>query len=272
MIDIHCHVLPGIDDGPRSWEQSLDLCRAMVDNGIRQAIATPHLIDGIYQNTRSRVDPLVSELRERLRLADVPLDVLSGAEVDLACHLVSSPSDELPTLGGGKAVLLEMPVAVVPHAMADIIFSIRAQDLIPVLAHPERNELVQEDLDLVREWIRAGAAIQVDGDSFLGVWGRQSKRCAEKLLVAGLTHAIASDAHSCDRRPPRLRQALEKAVDIIGPEASALVTSGPRTILAGEVPEAISGVGNGTHEKSSTRRRRRSPTSMLGRFLNRSDR
>jgi protein-tyrosine phosphatase len=145
-------------------------------------------------------------------------------------------SDELPLLGGGKAVLLEMPVAVIPHAMLEIIFAARSRGLVPVLAHPERNELVQERPDRVLEWTEAGAALQIDGDSLLDVWGKRSKRCAEILMKRGLCHAMASDAHSCEKRPPRMTRALAAAVELVGDQAHKLVADGPRAILAGTVP------------------------------------
>ncbi len=236
MIDIHSHLLPGIDDGPRTWEQSLALCQAMKDDGIRRAIATPHLIDGVYNNVRSRVEPLVVELNERLGAAGIDLEVLPGAEVDIASRHIIGNSAELPLLGGGKAVLLEMPVAVIPHAMAEIIFAACSRGLVPVLAHPERNELVQDRPDLVLEWIDSGAALQIDGDSLLDVWGKRSRRCAETLITRGLCHAMASDAHSCEKRPPRMTQALERARDLIGENARKLVIDGPEMILAGTVP------------------------------------
>jgi protein-tyrosine phosphatase len=237
MIDIHCHLLPGIDDGPRNWEQSIDLCRAMTDNGIRTAVATPHLIDGIYENTLSRVEPLTLELNERLADADIALKVLPGAEVDISSRYLTAPSVDLPRLGGGAGpVLLEMPMAVIPHAMAAIIFTARSQGMIPILAHPERNEPLQERSSIAASWIDAGAVLQLDGDSLLGIWGKATKYCAIELLERGQFHAMASDAHSCVKRPPRLRQSLEKAIELVGQEATTLVTEGPRMLLAGRAP------------------------------------
>jgi protein-tyrosine phosphatase len=236
MIDIHCHLLPGIDDGPRNWEDAVELCRAMTDDGIRRAVATPHLIDGIYENVRSRVQPLVAELRQRCRDGGIDLDVLAGAEIDISSRFAGGATEDLPALGDGKAVLFEMPVAVVPHSMAEIIFSARARGFVPVLAHPERNELLQDDPAMAAAWVEAGAALQLDGDSLLGVWGRRTKRCGEELLIRGLLHAMASDAHSRDKRPPRLGRALERARELVGDDAVKLVVDGPELILAGQPP------------------------------------
>ena len=233
MIDIHSHILPSIDDGPRNWDAALKLCRALVEDGVRTAVATPHLIDGVFENVASRVTPLVGELNERLGAEGVELEVLAGAEVDFSSRYVAEQIHELPLLGGGTAVLLEMPVAVIPPAIQETIFALRSRGLIPVIAHPERNELLQDRPDLARAWIDAGALLQLDGDSLLGVWGRHTQRCAEHLLRSGLFHAMASDAHSVDSRPPRLRASLQRAVELVGEGARALVTDGPAMILAG---------------------------------------
>lgn len=267
MIDIHCHLLPGVDDGPKSWEQSLDLCRAMAANGITRAVATPHLIDGVYNNTLTRVRPLTDELNRRVQEAGIDLEILCGAEVDLSSRYVSMASDELPTLGGRGSVLLEMPMAVIPHAMAEIIFSARSQGFVPVLAHPERNEILQDNIALAEEWIRAGAALQLDGDSLLGDWGRGAKRCGEELLARGLFHAMASDAHSVERRPPKLRESLEVAIKLVGEDARKLVTTGPEQLLMGRCPETPMYPPKPLPKRRSVRRGRK--RTLLDRVLGR---
>ncbi len=237
MIDIHSHLLPGIDDGPRDWEQSLALCEAMSADGIATAVATPHLIDGIYENLKPRVVELTEELRSRLSAVGNPLEVLPGAEVDISSRLLVEGGAGLPLLGGGSAVLIEMPVAVIPSALDDILFAVRSRGLLPVLAHPERNQLLQANPALAAKWVDAGAALQVDGDSLLGVWGRGSDRCARTLLRKGMVHALSSDAHNVDSRPPRLSEALEAACSLIGEEAVKLVTKGPAAIMSGRLPD-----------------------------------
>jgi len=234
MIDIHSHLLPGIDDGPRTWEESLALCRSVAEHGVTTSIATPHLIDGVYNNTRSRLVGLVRELGDRLAEAGIPLEVLAGAEVDFSSQHVLEVTDELPRIGDGRAVLIEMPVAVVPPSIAETLFRIRAHGLIPILAHPERNEELQRHPRLAREWLDAGAALQLDAESLLGFWGRHARACAETVLRDGCYHAMASDAHSVEKRPPRLREALERVRTLVDGDPSRLVHEGPRALLAGE--------------------------------------
>jgi len=232
MIDIHCHLLPGVDDGPRSWEESLDLCRALVDDGITHAITTPHLIDGVYDNTRSVVQPLAATLVRRLGDAGIALQLDAAAEIDISSRFVSTGGQDIPALCG-KAVLLEMPVAVVPHAMEHILFAVSSRGIVPILGHPERNHLVQDRPEMVTSWIATGAVLQIDAESLLGLWGSGSKRCSETLLTRGLVGVMASDSHSCSRRPPRLTTALNRAVELIGPGADHLVRATPAALLAG---------------------------------------
>jgi protein-tyrosine phosphatase len=258
MIDIHSHLLPGIDDGPRTWEDSLALCRRVAEHGVTMSIATPHLIDGVYNNTRSRLTGLVRELSDRLLQAGIPLEVLPGAEVDFSSRHVLEVTDELPRIGDGGAVLIEMPVAVVPPRIAQTLFQVRARGLIPILAHPERNEELQRRPHLAREWVRAGAALQLDAESLLGVWGRHARACAESVLRAGYYHARASDAHSVERRPPRLNEALERVRTLVEGDAMWLVDEGPRALLAGRcIDLGLQGIGeraDGAPERSLLRR------------------
>jgi len=234
MIDIHSHLLPGIDDGPKTWEQSIALCRSIVADGVTISVATPHLIDGVYDNTLSRVGPLVEQLNKRLQAENIPLKVLPGAEIDFSSRHVTTLSDDVPWLGGTSAVLLEMPVAVIPPAIFETIFTLRSRSIVPVIAHPERNEVLQDHPSKAQAWLDAGALLQLDAESLLGLWGHRAQRCAEYLLRKQLAHALATDAHSTDKRPPRLTKALQAAEALIGADARKLVNDGPVMILAGQ--------------------------------------
>ena len=179
---------------------------------------------------------------------------------------VTERSDELPTLGDSRTVLLEMPVAVIPPAIQETIFALRSRGLVPLIAHPERNELLQDRPSLVAEWIEAGALLQLDGDSLLGIWGHHTERCAKQMLRLGAFHAMASDAHSVAKRPPRLAEALACAIDLVGEDARKLVTTGPELMLAGKpVPARLYDVV-ATQAVEEPRRRR---AGLFGRLLSR---
>jgi protein-tyrosine phosphatase len=235
MIDIHSHLLPGVDEGPKSWEESLRLCRALVDDGITTAVATPHVIDRVYPNTATMVRAFVGELNERLAAAAVPLTVLPGGEIQVSCrHLTEPPFDSLPTLAGHRYLLLELPAAFVPPSLENLLFSLLARGVFPVIAHPERCIAVQTDLRLAHRWRRAGAVLQVDAESLLGLFGDATARAARGLVLAGLAHALASDSHSCHRRPPRLAAAAVLVTRMAGPDvARFLVEEGPARLVAG---------------------------------------
>jgi protein-tyrosine phosphatase len=269
MIDIHSHLLPGIDDGPRTWDESLALCRRVAEHGVTTSIATPHLIDGVYNNTRSRLVALVRELNDRLLQAEIPLEVLPGAEVDFSSRHVLEVTDELPRIGNGGAVLIEMPVAVVPPRIAESLFSIRAHGLVPVLAHPERNEELQRRPQLAREWVDAGAALQLDAESLLGFWGRNARACAEAVLRAGHYHAMASDAHSVERRPPRINEALERVRALVDGDPLRLVNEGPRALLAGQCVDLGLRARSGRPKRADDRSHAASERSFLRRLTER---
>jgi protein-tyrosine phosphatase len=251
VIDVHSHLLPGVDDGPKSWDAALDLCRAVADDGVTISVATPHVIDGVYPNTTARVAALVRELNDRAGTAGIPLTVLPGGEVSVGCgRLVERWTDDVPTLAGGRHLLLELPVTLVPHAFEQLVFSLRARGVTPVVAHPERCLAVQRDVAVARAWRRNGALLQVDAESLLGLWEDGARRAAIAIVGEGLVHLLASDAHSCRRRPPRLAAAARVVADVAGPEmARFLVDEGPRRVVegspAGEPPAPPARRGHG---------------------------
>ena len=238
MIDVHSHLLPGIDDGPKTWESSIALCRALVADGIRTAVTTPHVIDHVYDNHTRRVAYLVGELRERLARAGVPLRVLPGGEVEASCrHLREAPHDDVPTLAGGRWLLIELPVTLVPHALEHLLFSLVTRGVVPLIAHPERCHAVQKSVEVARGWRHAGAVLQIDAESVLGLWGPPSRDAAMAIVGDGLAHCLASDSHSVTRRPPRLAAARAAVARAHGEQvATFLVEDGPRRALEGRAP------------------------------------
>jgi len=238
LTDIHSHVLPGVDDGPGSWEESLALCRLLVAEGVRTVVATPHVIDGVYANTRRSVTAAVAELNRRLAGAGVPLVAMPGGEVAMTCaSLTDAAHEPVPTLAGTRYVLIEIPSTVLPRSLDGLMFSLIARGTVPVIAHPERCRTVQENPRLARAWTEAGCYLQIDAESVIGLWGERARTSARELIGAGLAHALASDAHSCGRRPPRLREAAAVVAEIAGaPMAEFLVARGPTSLAAGRAP------------------------------------
>jgi protein-tyrosine phosphatase len=240
MIDIHTHLLPGIDDGPSTWDESLDLCRLLVAEGVRTAVATPHVVDNAYECSRTSIIAAVAELNGRLDRAAIPLSVLPGGEVEMSClRLTQPPHDEIPTLNNTCYVLVEIPTAAQPPTLSALLFKLMSRGAIPILAHAERIQALQENLALALEWNIAGCYFQIDAESVLGLWGNAAATVARRLIEGGLAHALASDAHSPSRRPPRLRAAQDRVAEWAGPAMTEyLVGRGPSCFIAGNPPGA----------------------------------
>lgn len=227
VIDLHCHLLPAIDDGPRTMESALAMARLHVAAGVTTVAATPH-VSWDMPTDAAAIDVALAELRAAIAAERIPLEVVRGAEVDV--HRAEELSDdelrEL-TLGGSSWLLLEAPLRQgVP--LEPIVRSLLARGHRVVIAHPERSPLLQSDLQGLRELVRAGAVTQVTAGSFTGRFGRTVQRYTEELLEAGLVHTVASDAHDAVRRPPGVADALVAAglTDLV-------------QLLAHDVPAAI---------------------------------
>lgn len=230
VIDLHCHLLPAIDDGPRTMDAALDMARLHVAAGVRTVAATPH-VSWDMPTDAATIDVGLAELRAALAAERIPLDVVRGAEVDV--HRAEELSDdelrEL-TLGGSDWLLLEAPLRQ-GVALDPIVRSLLVRGHRVLLAHPERSPLLQGDLPGLRALVRAGALTQVTASSFTGRFGRTVQRFAEELLEAGLVHTVASDAHDAVRRPPGISNALAAAghvdlVPLLGQEIPAAILAG----------------------------------------------
>jgi protein-tyrosine phosphatase len=209
-VDVHCHLLPGLDDGPAGIDDSLLLCRALVLDGITHAIATPHQL-GRYEghNTSIQIRREVEKLNQRLVEHAIPLVVAAGAEVRLDERMpqMIQVDDVLLLPDGGDHLLLELPRG----AFIDPFPLIRAlyfRGITVILAHPERLDGINRRPEAVQRWIDEGAAIQVNAGSLCGHYGQESENVAWQWIEAGWVSLIASDAHSADRRPPCMTHAL----------------------------------------------------------------
>ncbi|HZV75195.1 MAG TPA: CpsB/CapC family capsule biosynthesis tyrosine phosphatase [Conexibacter sp.] len=253
MIDLHCHLLPGIDDGPADLGGTLAMARLHVEAGVRTVAATPH-VSWDMPTDAATIDLRLGDVRAALAAAKIPLEVVRGAELDV--HQAIGLSDEqlrALALGGGPWLLLEAPLtkrvalAPVAHALLD-----RGHRVL--LAHPERSPLLQRDPEALRALVHAGAATQVTAGSFAGSFGRTVQGYAEQMLEAGLVHSVASDAHDARRRPPGIAEPMAAAG--LGELTPLLAQEAPAAILAGDpLPSA-----------PAWRRRRRSPLrTLLGR-------
>ena len=199
MVDIHCHILPGVDDGSPSMEDSLQMARMAADSGVTDIIATPHCNLPGYGPKNYRSAALrtgFSRLRQALEQEGIPLGIHPGAEVFCTPELDRLlDRRQLQTLGGGRYLLVEFYFDESAEFMEQCFRAIRRRGLVPVAAHPERYDAVQRDPYMVRRWFERGVVIQLNKGSILGRLGRRAQDTALWLLERGLAHAAASDAH-----------------------------------------------------------------------------
>jgi protein-tyrosine phosphatase len=232
--DVHCHCLPGLDDGPADLAAALDLCRALVADGVTTAVATPHQL-GRYRNPAATVRAAVEGLTAALAEAEVPLAVLPGADVRVDDQLLDLlAAGEVLTVGdAGTHLLLELPhdVFIDPRHVID---ALAAAGVTAVVTHPERHPAVIRRPELVLPWVERGALLQVTAGSLCGDFGRQARAAAWRLVDDGLAGLVAGDAHDAARRPPRMSAAIE----LVEERAGAAVAR--RLCL--EVPMAVCGL------------------------------
>ncbi|HEX9665045.1 MAG TPA: CpsB/CapC family capsule biosynthesis tyrosine phosphatase [Thermodesulfobacteriota bacterium] len=233
MIDIHCHLLPFVDDGPRTWNESIELARMLSEEGVEIAISTPHWIKGSkWAPESNRIEEMVSELNERLEKKNITLKVLPGMEVGITEDLLELVNNgKVLTLAGGSFLLLETPFMSIPYGIEELIYSLKCSGIDPIFAHPERCHEVQLNPQRLKEIIDLGALVQVTASSFLGYFGDEAKECATNLARSGLVHFFASDAHSPNNRPPIINKAILTLNRILGEEETSLIKEGATQII-----------------------------------------
>lgn len=238
MIDIHAHILAGIDDGPRSWEDSVKLAEIAVQSGVTSVVATPHYQYGDKLNNHEKVQGKVTYFQNLLKERDIPLQVLPGGEVLVnAYHRETFKSKDFPTLNKtGKYILIEFPMDVIPANFDETIFSFRVMGITPIIAHPERNREIIQEPNALLKIIESGTLTQVNACSLVGKQGWRVMRTAEILVLQNMAHFLASDMHSLLSRSPELAKARRKAELLIGSQAAQrLVHDNPRKVLSGQI-------------------------------------
>ncbi len=232
MIDLHCHVLPGIDDGPETIEGSIALARAAAAAGTRTIVATPH-VNARYRNDAATIAQLTAELNRTLDAEGVPLNVLSGAEIAVTSVVeIDPPQLDGLALGGGGWLLMEPPFTPFVTGLEYIVFSLQHSGYRVVLAHPERCPAFHRDRAMLESMIWAGVVTSITAGSLVGHFGGEVRRFALRLVEDGMAHNVASDAHDDVGRPPGMAAELEHAGLL--PLADWLTQAVPAAILAGE--------------------------------------
>lgn len=236
LVDLHSHILPGIDDGAQTMADALALLQLAEQQGVVLQVLTPHIHFGRYNNDQARLAARFAELAQEVAYTDLTIQLRLAAEVRIDPQIMALvDADRLPWLGeyhGQKTFLLEFPSNAIPTGSMNLILWLRKQDILPVIAHPERHAIFQSQPDKLAPFVEVGCPLQITAASLLGNFGSAARQAAGKLLQQGLVDVIASDCHNLQYRPPNLRNGVASAGDIIGHAAAQrLAYAGPGALL-----------------------------------------
>jgi protein-tyrosine phosphatase len=240
VIDLHTHILPGVDDGVKTMDDAVDFARVASNDGVLTIVATPHYREGFYLNARPDVLAGVAALNHRLQAESIPINVLPGAEVHVSADIVERvKSGDAPTLAdNGRTVLFELSMTQYPTDLENVVFRMRLAGLQVLFAHPERIRYFQDDVSRYEAVIRLGSFGQLTTGSVTGVFGEDVVEFSKELARKRLVHVMASDAHNTRGRPPVLTSALGQLGSWVGDEfAKRMVTDLPKAFVEGVDPE-----------------------------------
>ncbi|MCH5377964.1 MAG: capsular biosynthesis protein [Planctomycetes bacterium] len=241
FVDIHCHLLPGIDDGSQSWEQSLAMAEIAVADGMGTIVTTPHQLGNYGHNHGKQIRAKTAELQGQLDEHGVDLQVLPGADVRIEDGMVDKlRSGEVLTLAdSGRHVLLELPHELF-FPLDDVLTRLHRAEMVGILSHPERNQGLLKQPRIIESLINHGCLMQVTCGSLMGTFGSASQQMAEWMLEKGFVHFLATDAHGPNARRPLMRRAFERAARLVGIEiATDLCCRNPAAVVGGRDVEVL---------------------------------
>jgi protein-tyrosine phosphatase len=233
MVDIHCHILPAVDDGAKSWDISTEMCQMAIADGVTHMVATPHCNDE-YVYDRERLGDMMGELYE---LAGERLTFSLGCDFHLSHHNIMNALENPAryTIDGTNYLLVEFSDHEITAAVTRHLQEIAVLGIVPILTHPERNKVLLRHPEMVREFVEDGCLVQLTANSLTGFWGSGPQKMAERLLKQNTAHVIASDAHDPLRRTPILSIARSVVAKLMNVEvADALCTLNPSAIVSGQ--------------------------------------
>jgi protein-tyrosine phosphatase len=233
LIDIHSHILPGLDDGSQSLEQSIAMLDSAARAGTTDIVATPHA----NKEFPFRPDLIQKRLAELRQFSNAHIRIHSGCDFHLSYDNIQDAIRHRSkyTINNGCYLLVEFSDTSVFGTNVNVFAQLRANGIIPIITHPERNALLRNRVNDLQTWVRDGCMVQVTGQSFLGCFGRPAKQYADLLLAKNLVHFVASDAHDCEHRPPRLDESYAYVVRKAGRErAELLFREYPQCVIEGD--------------------------------------
>jgi protein-tyrosine phosphatase len=236
FADIHCHLLPGIDDGSPDLETSLAMARMAVDDGIHTIIVTPHQLGNFAHNHGDDIRARTLELQELLDAHRIPLEIMPGGDVRIEDGMIEKLlSGEVMTLGDrGRHVLLELPHELY-FPLEPVLDALERRGMIGILSHPERNHGIMRDVSMLEPLVERGCLMQVTAGSLMGTFGSRSQELGEWMLEHGMVHFVATDAHGIKSRRPLMHRAYDRVAEIIGEDmASDLCSINPELVALGK--------------------------------------
>jgi protein-tyrosine phosphatase len=246
MIDIHSHILPGIDDGANTIYDSIDMAKQAVSEGIHTIIATPHHRNGKYDNVKSDILPLVKDVNDRFKEEHINLEVLPGQECRIYGEILEDyqKGDILPLNQVSQYLFIEFPSSSVPRYTEKLLYDIQVTGLTPVIVHPERNAELIERPEKLYKLVQGGAATQLTASSLTGYFGKNIQKFSQQMIQANLTHFIASDAHNIHNRTFKMEEAMDYIEKKYGIDMVYYFTENAELLVDGkniykEIPELI---------------------------------
>ncbi|MCY9006787.1 tyrosine-protein phosphatase [Peribacillus frigoritolerans] len=238
MIDIHCHILPGIDDGSADMNESMNMARKAVEAGITHIFATPHHLNEKYVNVKSNIIDRAVMLNENLHQNNIPLTIHLGQEVRIHRDIFTSlEKEEILTLDdNGRYLLLELPSGSVPTYTQEVIYELLLKGITPIIVHPERNKELIGNHKLLFELVQEGALTQLTSGSIIGQFGKNVKSFSKKIIEHNLAHFIATDAHNIGTRGFTLQQAYETTTKAYGVQRTFYFKENAQQLLKDQSP------------------------------------
>ncbi|KAF1298460.1 tyrosine protein phosphatase [Enterococcus sp. JM4C] len=236
MIDLHCHILHGIDDGASSLEDSIDMAEKAISQGITHILCTPHHNNGKYRNPKSTVISLVTDLQDELDKRNLPLTLLEGQEVRITGDLLDDLARDniLFTDLDDTYILIEFPTMEVPSYTEQVFFDLQALGKTPVIVHPERNAHFRKDPNHLIPFLEMGCLAQLTAPSYVGTFGKEIQKTAKTMVEHNLVQMVASDAHGVKKRTFYMKEAYEQIAKDFGREKVALMKQVAKDLLNGD--------------------------------------
>lgn len=233
MIDFHTHILPNVDDGARSVEETFNLIKEAKEAGFQGIISTSHYYEGYYEIERREREVLMNAISDNLKNSNLDIDLYLGNEIYISENMINLLKEEKAcTINDTSYVLFEMPFNIKPINLYDVIYDMLEYKLVPILAHPERYSFIQNDLSLVHELIKTGVLMQSNYGSIIGEYGKKAKIILKKLLENNMVHFLGTDVHKENTIYPKMPQILKEIENLIGKEKLEVISKiNPRLVL-----------------------------------------